>query len=215
MRIVFADALAWAKTMRTRLHAFTRPLWLVPNYTLSGAAHDDPNVLAVVANTDGILDEGGYTQFGSGYSVGAEWLNIEAFVEYVQSQGKAYFSINETSATPAPQADADWALASYLMSKEHASALYVSGVQQYGADMWRPEYASAIGTPCGAMQSTQGIYVREFKTGIAVVNPSAQGASYTLPSGTFVDEKGQPVTSPLVLGAHAGALLLQTTGTRC
>jgi hypothetical protein len=136
-------------------------------------------------------------------------------VEYVQAQGKAYFSINETSATPAPQADADWALASYLMSKEHSSALYVSGVQQYGADMWRPEYASVIGPPCGAMQSVQGVYVREFRTGIAVVNPSNASASYALPGGSFVDEKGTPVSGSVALGAHAGVLVIQASGTRC
>jgi hypothetical protein len=212
-----ADAIAWAHGMRTALHALSKPLGLVPNFTLSGLAYNDPNIVQVVANVDGILDEGGYTRFGSGYSTGAEWQNIESFVEYVQAQGRAYFSINETSQTPAPQTDADWALASYLMSKEHASALYVSGVQQYGADMWRPEYAAAIGPPCGAMKAVAGggAYVREFKTGIAVVNPSTAAATYPVPAGSFVDEKGQTVTGSVSLGAHSGALLVQTSGTRC
>lgn len=210
-----ADAIAWAHAFRTAIRALPRPLGLVPNYTLSGLAYDDPNVKQVVANVDGILDEGGYTQFGSGFATGSAWQNIESFVEYVQSQGRAYFSINETSATPAPQAEADWALASYLMSKEHASALYVSGVQQYGADMWRPEYAAAIGPPCGAMKAAGAAYVREFKTGIAVVNPSTASASYALPSGSFVDEQGQPVKGTLTLGPHTGAVVVQTSGTRC
>jgi hypothetical protein len=212
-----ADAIAWAHGMRTALKALARPLGLVPNFTLSGRAYNDPNIVQVVANVDGILDEGGYTRFGSGYSTGSEWQNIESFVEYVQAQGRAYFSINETSQTPAPQADADWALASYLMSKEHASALYVSGVQQYGGDMGRPEYAVAIGPPCGAMQAVPGggAYVREFKTGIAVVNPSTSSVTYTVPAGSFVDETGQAVTGSLSLGAHSGAVLVQTSGTRC
>jgi len=50
-----------------------------------------------------------------------------------------------------------------FMSKEHASAVFTNGrdaTNQYGTDAWRSEYAAAIGAPCGAMESAQGVYAR-------------------------------------------------------
>lgn len=210
-----SDAVAWAHAMRAALKALPRPLGLVPNFSLHSFAYDDPTIVDLVANVDGILDEAGYNDYGSTYQVGSAWLNIESFVEYVQSQGRAYFTVAETTTTQATQADADWTLASYLMGKGNAAALHVTGTADHGADNWRPEYASPIGTACGPKQASGSLYVREFQTGIAVVNPSSTAASYTIPAGSFVDESGNPASGTLQLGPHTGALLVQTSGTRC
>jgi hypothetical protein len=102
----------------------------------------------------------------------------------VQAQGKAYFAINEfAQSPPLTNAAVQWALGSYLMSKEHASGIFTSGVQQYGSDNWRNEYAAELGTPCGAMQADQGEYTREYQHGLAIVNPTASDATFTLPRG--------------------------------
>ena len=212
-----ADVLAWAKSFSTKLHALTpKPLGLVPNFSLGSLAPNDPNVVKLVSYVDAILDEGGYTEYGSGFPNEARWTSLQTFVEYVQSQGKAYFSINEWNVTPPlPNADVQWSLASYLMSKERASAIFASGVQQYGSDNWRPEYAAAIGTPCGAMQKTQGVYVREYQHGYAIVNPTTSAATFTLPSGSFTDLYGNPANSSVSLPVDTGMVLLCTSGPRC
>jgi hypothetical protein len=212
-----ADVLAWAQSFATKLHALSpRPLGLVPNFQIGGVPYTDPNVLQVVSTVDAILDECGFTGCSGGHPGESNWLNIQSFVEYVQGQNKAYYAINEFSESPPlPDADVQWALASYLMSKEHASAIFTSGVQQYGSDNWRPEYAAAIGTPCGAMQSTQGLYAREYEHGYAIVNPSDAAATFTLPSGAFQDLYANAVSGSLPLAAGTGLVLLDTGGPRC
>jgi hypothetical protein len=121
-------------------------------------------------------------------------------------------AINEVSSVT--NDEVQWALASYLMSKEHASGIFVSGVQQYGSDLWRSEYTAAIGAPCGAMQSTQGAYARTFKTGLAIANPGKGGVTFTLPSGTFTDLYGAKQGASVSLAAGAGIVLL-ASATQC
>jgi len=94
------------------------------------------------------------------------------------------------------------------MAKEHAAGVFISGVQQYGTDLWRSEYAAAIGTPCGAMQSAQGAYTRSYKNGLAIVNPSHGSATFTLPAGTFKDLYGATVGPTVTLGGTSGIVLL-------
>jgi hypothetical protein len=201
-----ADAVAWTKAFRDALHALPHPMGLIPNFQLGGTSPTDPNVLGVVAGTDGILDECSFTQCSSGHASGQDWLDLVSFAEYVQQQGKAYMAINEV--TTVTDAEVEWALASYLMSKEHASGVFVSGVQQYGSDLWRSEYAAVIGAPCGAMQSTQGAYARTFKQGIAIANPGKSSVTFTLPSGKLTDLHGATQGATVTLGPGSGVVLL-------
>jgi hypothetical protein len=204
-----ADALAWTALFRQKLQAFPRPLGLIPNFSLNGLAANDPSVVALVSHVDAILDEAGYTRYGQGPATGSEWLAIESFVTYVQGQGKGYFSINQQAGATVDRPAIQWALASYLMSKEHASGIYVSGQQGYGADNYTPEYSAAIGTPCGAMQpAAQGLYTRAFQHALAIVNPTTSAASFTLPSGAFTDLYGSPLTGNVPLAPTTGMVLL-------
>ncbi len=212
-----ADVLGWAKAFSTRLHALSpKPLGLIPNFQIGATPATDSDVVKLVSSVDAILDECGFSGCGGSYPSASTWLNIVKFAEYVQAQGKAYFALNEfNQSPPLANADVQWALASYLMSKEHASAIFTSGVQQYGGDNWRPEYAAAIGPPCGAMKSTQGVYAREYKHGYAIVNPTGQGATFTLPAGSFEDLYGGAMGGSVPLGAGTGLVLLDTAGPRC
>jgi hypothetical protein len=200
------DAVGWLKAFGTKLHALSHPLALVPNFQYSGESLTDPTLLGVVANTDAILDECAFTGCAGGNLGGADWLALVAFGEYVQQQGKAYFAINE--ANTVDDATVQWVLSSYLMMKEHAAGVFVSGVQQYGSDLYRSEYASAIGTPCGAMQSTQGVYARTYKNALAITNPSKSSVTFTLPAGTFKDLHGAAVGATVTVGAMGGVVLL-------
>ncbi len=206
-----SDALAWTVAFRSKLQAFRRPLGLVPNFSLSGLPANDPNVVQLVANVDGILDEAGYTRYGSGPATGTEWQTIESFVEYVQAQGKAYFSLTPQAGMIVDRTAVQWALASYLMSKEHASALYVSGQQGYGGDNYMPEYDAAIGKPCGAMAAAQGVFTRTFQNALAIVNPTTAAVTFTLPPGTFVDLYGNSVSGSVPLAATSGLVLLTSS----
>lgn len=203
------DAVGWAKAFSGKIHALSRPLGLIPNFQYGGMPLTDPTLLGVVANTDGILDECSFTACSGGNVSGPDWLALVGFMEYVQQQGKAYMAINE--ATTVDDATVQWVLASYLMSKEHAAGVFISGVQQYGSDLWRSEYAAAIGTPCSAMQSAQGAYVRTYKHGLAIANPSGQSVTFTLPSGTFKDLYGATAGATVTLGATSGIVLLASS----
>ncbi len=206
------DVLAWTHAFSQKLHALPQPMGLIPNFQTSDL--NDANVVAAVKDFDGVLNECGFTGCGSSYATGSKWLAIQTFAEYLQAQGKAYFSINELD-SGIDQNTIQWVLASYLMSKEHASGIFISGVQEYGSDLWHDEYGAAIGTPCGAMQSSQGAYMREFTHGIAIANPSTSDASFTLPAGSFTDLYGQSRSGSVSLGATSGIVLLDTGGPRC
>jgi hypothetical protein len=191
-----------------QLGALAHPMGLIPNFQYggSGIALTNTTLVGVVANTDGILDECSFTDCSGGNLSGQDWTALVAFIEYVQTQGKAYMAINE--ADTVDDTTVQWVLASYLMGKEHAAGVFTSGVQQYGIDLWRSEYGAAIGTPCAAMQSTQGAYARSYEKGLAIVKPSASSVTFTLPSGTFTDLYGTVAGFTVTLGANSGIVLL-------
>jgi hypothetical protein len=212
-----SDVLAWAKSFAGKLHALTpKPLGLIPNFSLGQAPTTDPNTAVLVSYVDAILDEGSFTQYGSGYPSETDWNSLQNSIEYLQTHGKAYYAINEVNVTPPVSNDmAQWSIASYLMSKEHASGIFISGVQQYGYDLYRPEYGLAIGTPCGAMQKTQGVYTREYKHGLAIVNPTTNAVTFTLPTGTWQDSFGNSVGASVQMAVDTGLVLLDTAGPHC
>src|SRR5205085_10356559 len=108
----------------------------------------DPQLQQVVSYIDGMVDESGFSEFGTGYLTGNSWLQKVQFIGLVQ-QHKAYYLINEF-----PSVDRDelqWAIASYLMSKGHISSLFISTIQGYGSARWSSEYSAPIGSPVGSM----------------------------------------------------------------
>src|SRR5205085_11309079 len=107
----------------------------------------------------------------------SDWVQVIRFIEDVQSQHKPFYSLNEFSLID--HAEIQWALASYLMGKEHGEALYISKAQQYGGDFWYSEYNTQIGNPVAPVYQTQGVYEREYTHGLSIVNPSATN-SYTI-----------------------------------
>ncbi len=210
------DVLAWVRTFGQNLHALRpKPLGLIPNFSLSGTPSTDPNVATLVAAIDGILDEGGFTDYGSGFPSESDWTSIVSLAEAVQAQGKGYFSVNQQSGTTVQTADIQWAVASYLMSKEHAAGIYVSGQQQYGGDNWQAEYAAKIGTPCGAMQKAHGMYSRLFQTGLSLVNPTTGSIDFTLPTGGWQDLYGKSQSGTVTMAADTGMVLVETGAPHC
>jgi hypothetical protein len=73
---------AWAASFRNQVHALLHPLGLIPNFQYDGRPLNDPTLLGIVANVDGILDECSFTGCGSGNLSGQQWLNMIDFIEY-------------------------------------------------------------------------------------------------------------------------------------
>jgi hypothetical protein len=91
-----------------------------------GLSPSDPLIQQVVSNNDGIEDEEGFTRYGDGYLTGSAWLQRIQLIESVQKQHKPYYIINQFPSVG--HAEIQWALASYLMGKEHSAALFIYGL---------------------------------------------------------------------------------------
>lgn len=202
------DVLAWLARMRDALHRLPHPMALIPNLALGSLSATDPIVQKAVTSVDGVVDEGGFTEYGEGYLTGAQWVQRVRFMEDVQQSGEPYYVINRLSAADEPQIA--WALASYLMGKEHAASLFISGVDGYGIANWYDDYRIPIGSPRGPMYSEQSVYVRQYTHGLSIVNPSPI-ESHVVSLGTskrYVDVQSHRVGDTVTLGPHAGLVLL-------
>src|SRR2546429_7789259 len=204
-----ADVISWLTRMQQALHRLQHPLALIPNLSLGDLPANDPQVQQVVSHLDGVEDEGGFTNYGDDYLTGSDWLQRIQFIESVQGQHKAYYIANQYPSVD--HAEIQWALASYLMGKEHAAALFISTIQGYGADSWYNEYDEQIGSPSGPMYQTQNVYVRVYTHGLSIVNPSATDShSLTLNAAShYSDLYGNPVGQTIMMPPHSGIVLLK------
>ena len=205
-----ADIIMWLTRMQQALHHLRRPLALIPNISLEALPLYDPVWQQVVNHVDGLLDEGGFTYYGSGYMTGSAWVRRIQFMETVQQQHKPYYIINQFRSVG--HAQIQWALASYLMGKEHTAALFISTLQGYGGDTWYSEYGALIGSPLGLMYQAQNVYFRNYSHGLSIVNRSATNTyAVTLTSGiSYSDLYGCPVGQTVKLPPHSGLVLLST-----
>ena len=209
---------------------------VIPNYSLGGMKHDDPLVLAVAAATDGVLSEAGLSDYGCQPHclAGADWLERIQFGLALQAMGVAYYPINEIGDVKHPgnwtlpcsedplncitRAQREYVVGSYLLLKNNASAVYISGVQQYGG--WpkcEPECGADVGAATGpaAVDQKTGVWSRWFQRAFVLVNPAAPpAAAVTVPLQndvfTYKDVYGKAVTGSVELGAASAAILLVT-----
>ena len=193
-----AAQVRWLVQFRAGLQKLRTPsgesLALIPNTCLygSGMQWSDPLAQQIRDAADGILDEAGWTGWGSQRVPDPEWSNMTFYALDLQEHGKAYYAINECNPakvgsveTPALR---EWIVGSYLMSKQAAAAVYISGVQEYGDLMpaW-PELAVNIGTPRDARpihDGAAGVWLRNYSNGIVFVNADQEStANATLAAG--------------------------------
>lgn len=198
--------LSWVTGMQQALHSLPHPLELVPNLGIGSIPLSDPTLQQIIAHVDGVLDERGFTAYSKGYLTDNYWVQMVQFISAVQQEGKAYYIVDEV---PSLNPDnTEWALASYLMAKQHTAAVSISGSQQYGVNLYSSQYSAAIGTPRDSMYQGQGVYWRDYTHALVVVNPSST-ASYTVKlPGQFNDLNGNPVSQTLTLPPHSGQVLL-------
>jgi len=82
---------------------------------------------------------------------------------------------------------------------------------EYNRLLITPEYSAAIGHALGPMYQSQGVYMRDFSNGKAIVNPSSYDTfNIFLPSGVFQDLYGNNLDT-LTLDPQSGIVLLGKT----
>jgi hypothetical protein len=205
----------WAREVRKRLAPQRYPKGLVVNCP-PVSVFDDEVVASLLANVDGILDEYGFTDFDSRDS---RWpVKIRRIIE-VQNQGVAYYSVNYVDSFPPTQEQLSWMLASFLMAKEHSAYITITervhDIFPHPSWPHLPEYDVDVGHPCGEMTTSQGVYVRDFNNGMALVNPSSSDSfTVALPPGNFTDLHGSPVAGDIFMGPLSGKVLVSSVN-RC
>jgi hypothetical protein len=225
----WASAVAsWATTLQPLLHAYPRRLALAVNtppgrYTapINGKG-GDPVLRSLFNNIDIELDEAGFAMWGM-YVNSATFVNIVGWTEYVQSRGKVFFvadNWNQQGGEPTLH-QLDYSLATYMMGKEQASALYVGKNEMYGKENYYQQYDTQIGRGCSPMYGGpddphyhgEKIYLRKYTGSLAIVNVSPTDTyKITLPKPTYTNIEGGIVNSPLKVGPNTGYVLLTTNG---
>ncbi|HYT36619.1 MAG TPA: hypothetical protein VEL49_05510, partial [Ktedonobacteraceae bacterium] len=134
-----ADAVNWITRMQSALHNLPHPMALLLNLGFGQSLTPTSSIIRnVISHSDGVVDEAGFTQYGTGYLADGNWVRAIQLGEMIQAQGKPFYIVDNL-----PRVNRDgiqWALASYLMVKEHSSELFIAGYQDYGIDAWYNEY---------------------------------------------------------------------------
>lgn len=205
-----ADIIGWLSRMQQALHHLHHPLALIPNLAIGDLPPDNATVRLLLNHIDGVLDEGGFTDYARGYLTDNKWLQRIQFMESVQQQHKPYYVVNQFNSPSIDSREIQWTLASYLIGKEHLAAIFISTFQGYGSDTRYFEYDAQIGSPVGGMYQSQNVYWRNYSGGLSIVNPSATKTYIiTLNAGnSYVDLHGYAIKQRVTLPPHSGIVLL-------
>ncbi len=223
-----AALVTWSKTLAAALHAFSTPLALAVNTSPGDYAGPvngqggDANVRALFDNADIVLDEAGFSVWGK-YAGDTPFNNVVRWMEYMQSNGRAYLLAddwNQQDGLPSTS-QLDYSLATYLMGKEQASALFVGKNDLYGTQNYYHEYNAAIGKACAPMYGGpddsefrgEHVYLRVFSGGLSIVNVSPKTTYVVkLPQSSYTNIEGGTVLSPLTIQPNSGFVLLSSAG---
>ena len=203
-----ADAVNWITRMQSALHNLPHPMALLLNLGFGQSLTPTSSIIRnVISHSDGVVDEAGFTQYGTGYLADGNWVRAIQLGEMIQAQGKPFYIVDNL-----PRVNRDgiqWALASYLMVKEHSSELFIAGYQDYGIDAWYNEYKTQIGSPLNAMHPSSGVFFRDYSNGLSIVNPNSR-ATFRLRLNSavhYVDLYGNTVGGIVTMRPHSGLVL--------
>ena len=218
----FVGEAAWTRRidafMRYEERALRGRLWFIPNAGSWITTRDRTDY----AIPDGVMIEG-FAAPGDGSYAAGDWLLQMNRVLGLARRGRIVIgrSYPSTGDVRARMFD----LASYLLTKgRHSFVNLLTGT----APQWFPEYGIDLGAPVDplALHAVDGVYVRRFERGVALVNPDDVAHAYavdglqrlvephgggTLGAGADVSPWGlttRPVSGTLTLAAHSGAILL-------
>lgn len=214
------DMLYWVTQMQAKLHALPHPLALIPNLgVFSGASTvsyaSDPILQQIIDHVDGFLDESSFTRYGASYVTGSAWLNLVQLIQEVQQKNKPYYLLTEFPDKQITQADSEWAISTYLMAKEHLSALFYAPQQNYGDYINHPEYNAPVGMPISDVFQDQGVYWRLYSNGAVLVNASASQTvtvnlhTVNVDATAYTDLYGKVAGQSVTMAPHSGLVLLK------
>jgi len=204
-----ADIVTWVTRMQAALYALHHPLALIPNLSIGSVAFNDPTVQQVIDHVDGVLDEGGFTDYGHSYVTDLTWVHYVRFIEHVQQENKPYYIVNQFKPYTLGSSQIEWVLASYLMGKHHLASVSIVTSQEYGSDKRFSQYNAQIGSPNGEFYQSQGVYWRTYSNGLVVVNPSSINEYIVKTSAShYVDLDGNHVSQTFTLPPHSGLVLM-------
>ena len=129
----------------------------------------DPGEEALIGHLDGFQDEAGFTGWGTHLVNETAFLNKIWWAKYIQGLGKAYLVTDLWQGAEPNPVQRDFAVSTYLMGKEHQSAMVTAQYGNYGVEHYWPEFASPVGSPCAAVVHAQGLYIRKYTGALVVV----------------------------------------------
>lgn len=207
------DVLNWERMTYRHIHAYSATATMQVNavYVYDTPYADDN--LALMTTADLLFDERGFTEFGYAPAVPTpeHWQTIVDKIAYVQSKGLCYTLENEEPGTNGQitAAERQWAMANYLLVRDGCTYMYVTGQQDYGTLVDSNDYRIAVGRPKGGKFMTQGIWERNYTSGLALVNPFDATATVTLPHGHWQDVNGNPAGPSVTLTKQTALVLLK------
>jgi hypothetical protein len=205
----------WLKVMQEKMHQLPRPVALIPNGGMAAARVMKPDYLKAfqdaVRYSDGLLDESGYTYYGQHkYLTDDDWVQTQKFIQWIQEQNKPYYSLNQIPGSDISDADINWVLASYLLSKEHLASVYISNEQDYGYSIIPDQFKIQVGIPETEMYPDQGIYCRRFQKALVLVNNASNTTrTVKVDPKTYTDADHQAIGDTVTLPPHSGMILLK------
>jgi hypothetical protein len=168
-----------------------------------------------MSQADILWDEDGWTNPWGSVSyqyLDQAWVDKAQHLSSLLATGKGWGDENHepVNVTSTSTAQRQWALANYLLFKNSHSWLFLIGSSDAGQLVNLPEYAAAqVGTPTDSYYANQGVYRRDFTTGVVFVNPSST-TSYTvsIPANTYKNLYGAVQASSITLGAATATVLV-------
>ena len=204
------DMANWVSRMAKVVHSFPRPMMFIPNYSIGAGLKSPTAPQEVIASSDAILDEGSFTHYGSYRLSGKAWVNMVYFIDSIQEQNKAFFSVNQYKLKAMTSDELQWIQGSYLMCNQHLEYLSIAAARGYGHAMTPQERIVPIGHALGEMYQQQSTYWRDFSNGEVIANPSIATVTITLPKGSsYVDPTGKSVGLTLSLPATTARILFK------
>jgi hypothetical protein len=203
------NVLRWAHLMYTSMHAMNVSVAMNFSYDLNHPTESNQ----IYRNLDIALDERGFTNSGGSqdtYFSGETWLTYVNALQRLDAGGRGFVSINEfpESFEQISQDEKQWALANYLLVKGRYSYIAITGQQEYGVLLTAPEYSAPIGHALNDMYQSQGVSMRDFSNGKAIVNPTRdKTVTLTFPGSVYQDLYGKYLET-ITLKPLSGIVLL-------
>jgi Hypothetical glycosyl hydrolase family 15 len=210
------DALHWLRTMSRAIR------WRFPGKTISlnlNLVDAGARLREIAPYVDMIFDESGFTSYGSQNLSGAAWKMEFEDLEYLDRVGKA-FDVNGIVPAADDQSvtenQINWVLANYLLVKGAHSYTYIyagndssagTSPSGYGTFYDRPQYHIPIGQPRTGAVNSQGVVMRYYSHGLAIVNPSA-GETFRVSLGKPYRDTFGHVYTAVTLAPASGIVLL-------